>query len=274
MDRVRGVWQWPLRARIGAVLGVLALAVVGKLLEDPAIAFRDWMGAVLSGQFSFLGWHIVLVFLAGLILGMLIAAVLPKSGLTSVAPTPVPEAVSAQQTLSPAQQAPFPAQRTPQQQAAADLDELLNEMATGNSQFLSTFLGRLELLFNRLGFADDAAWCQAEQNGYQRDTVPAYRYADATRQWRSGGVTNSAAMNQRPADVAERIPLNQPVGALIRSSQAGLRETTGQRMRSTIGAELREQIVVGPDEVQGVLRRIQQEASRKALAARNAQDLL
>ena len=259
---------WPLwvkvTAGIGAVLGFVVAASISGVIGNRADAFIVWALPFLFCRVTLPVWILVLGGLGAAILGMGVLFLLQQTRPALFADSLTPAAATSEQEGSTS------VRLATQQQVTAALDNLLEEMAPGGTSFLPQFLGRLQLIFDRLGRADDAAWCQEEVNGYPEDKTPEYRYADATVTWRSGGATTSTALTRRPPDQSARVPLNGPVGTLVRNSQSGWREPTGKTTQDLVGQEVREVILVSPEAVRGVLRRIQQEAYRRAMAARKA----
>ena len=58
-DLIRQISQWPLWKKLTAAAGLIFLALLGKILEDPVLALRDWVGDFLAKQHSHFGWQLL-----------------------------------------------------------------------------------------------------------------------------------------------------------------------------------------------------------------------
>lgn len=150
-------------------------------------------------------------------------------------------------------------------------NKLLEELALQNSARLPTLLGQLRHALDTAGNADDANWCAAELNGYAPDSIPEYRTANAEFTWRlPGGISyvdrRTGRQPDQPPERVEPTRLGNPLSELVRNSQQDWTTLTGQAINSYEGRwnEVRE---IPRAEIQGVIRRINDEAYRRTLNA-------
>ena len=157
----------------------------------------------------------------------------------------------------------------PRQKAEEELEGVLQEIAAGNTNALPSILPWLRYIFDRLGRSEDAAWCQAEVDGYgQDDDTPQYRYANVTLDWSSGrSVVTMDIMSRKPEESVLSLPMRLPVDELVQLSHRGRKTATGKTVPDFMGA-WRQIAEISPQAVQGVLRRISNEAYQRALAAK------
>jgi hypothetical protein len=260
------VQHWPSWLKVTSlfVLGGIAQGIIGGRAD----AIFVWTLPVLWRQITLFGGDLFLIAAIAWFLGMVSFLFINRtrrpiaSDISTVAVGELEQSRSAKATA------------TPREEAVAELAEVLQEIAQGKTTFLPQILGRLQFIFDRLDKGDDATWCQAELSGYPPDATPDYRYADVTIDWRS--TAGVAYMNRvtgevagRPPERTESIPLNDPVGNLLRISQSGRRNPTG-KIQLGLMESWREIVVIDPEAVQGVLRRILQEGYRRAMAAHKA----
>ena len=203
-----------------------------------------WSAPFLQAQVIIPAWVLVLVALAGWCVGMAIHGLLPRPKATSGPDLRMHKDINAVQTLS-AESVP-----TLQEQAAAELNGVLAEIAQGKTQYLPQILGSLRYVFDRLGEHGSADWCRAELDGYTPGKTPDYRYADLKVSWRSpGGVsyvsTRTGEVVGRPPDRLESLPLNDPVGSLVRISQSGRTTPTGETHQGVLDV-WREVVMISP----------------------------
>jgi|SRR5215213_5038672 len=96
-DRIRQISQCPLWAKLSAAGSLVFLAIIAKLLEDPAVAFRDWAGDFLFKQYWLPGPGLLLIAIGGWILGLLTVLLLQRTELISVSTPPTQVTAGAEQ---------------------------------------------------------------------------------------------------------------------------------------------------------------------------------
>jgi hypothetical protein len=263
---MQAVRQWPLRVKAGALLTVLSfvfLASVSGIIGNRADALVVWALPVLFRQFTLPVWGLLLMALMGGCLATGIVLFLHRNQVLSANYSRTPTEVNLGQLDSAASVS------DPREQAQADLAELLQELAERKWQFLPRYLGRLQYILHRLGRDEDAAWCQAELDGYTPENTPPYRYADVTiiRRWigsgGKGGTVYLTASGTKPEERTESMPFYDPVSDLLRM-------TTNKTTRaSKEEIPWREDVVTIPKAVRGVVERILSECYSRARAARS-----
>jgi hypothetical protein len=257
------VRQLPGLVKIAAAF--IGLGIAHGIVGGRADAIFVWALPLLWRQVSLFGGDLLFAAAFAWILGMLTLFLLQKTGVAlAVGPITTSEVDRGQ--LNP----PL-AELGPREKAEAELADVLQEIAEGNTESLPRILPRLRYIFDRLERGQDSAWCQAELHGYSADDTPQYRYAEVTIDWNSGGVVSWNRMTGRvegkPPERVVSLPVGAPVEELVRISRTGKRTATGTIEPGLMGA-WHEVAEISPQAVQGVLRRIADECYQRALAAK------
>lgn len=250
-----------------AAIGLLVVGAAQGIIGGRADAIFVWALPLLWRRITLLGGDLLFIMALAWVLGIAALHLLHKAGVSwAGGSSPAIETANGQLI-------PTLAELGPREKAEEELEGVLQEIAAGNTDALPSILPRLRYIFDRLGMSEDAAWCSAELHGYpNKEATPKYRYADIKIDWNPvGGVASMNLMTGeafgQPPTSDESVPVALPVEELSQIRRGGRRSATGRTVPGVMGA-WREVAELSPESVQGVLRRIMDEAYRRALAAR------
>jgi hypothetical protein len=251
---------------VGGLASLLLLAAAG-IIGNRADAALVRALPLLSEPVTLFGGDLVLIVVIAFVVGKIALDQFEKAKSWYAAPN------SGSAVSDPSQQRPETPELTPRQKACADLDLLLEELSVANTSNLPNVLTRLRYVFDRLGRSEDSEWCQAELNGFREGEAPDYRNVDVTVKWRPvGGVASMHIPTGRvigePPERVERLLVGFPVAELVQFGHAGWKEASGN-VRPGLTQGWREVAEISRQEIQRLLRRISDEAYRRALAAKS-----